>query len=150
MTFLESHLSSCSYSLNKKDRCTIHVHSTIVTIISPAPLRFGCEKCVLVGDPKQLAPPIQGSDSAHQSGLERTLFERLVAMRYNPVVLRTQYRCHPTLSAISNRLLRSQYSLMPRCSCPPGARKSDVLNELSCHRHLSPLEFQRIQSDCSF
>ena len=44
----------------------------------------------------------------------------------------------------------AQISLVPRRSRPPGERPSGVLNELSRHRHLSPLEFQRVQSDCSF
>lgn len=59
---------------------------------------------VLVGDPKQLAPTIQGSEASHQQGLEQTLFERLVLMGHEPVILRTQYRCHPRLSAIPNSL----------------------------------------------
>lgn len=41
---------------------------------------FECEKLVLVGDPKQLPPTIQGSESAHDSGLEQTLFDRLCLM----------------------------------------------------------------------
>ena len=43
-------------------------------------VRFGCEQLILVGDPRQLAPTIQGSQPAHQHGLEQTLFERLAAM----------------------------------------------------------------------
>ena len=42
---------------------------------------------------------------------------------------------------------------IPACSLvsrPPGERTSGVLIELSRHRHLSPLEFQMIQSECSF
>ncbi|KAM7052071.1 5'-3' DNA helicase ZGRF1 isoform 2-T3 [Acridotheres tristis] len=66
--------------------------------------RFQCEKLVLVGDPKQLPPTIQGSESVHEQGLEQTLFDRLCLMGHNPVVLRTQYRCHPALSAIANEL----------------------------------------------
>ena len=38
-------------------------------------------------------------------------------------------------------------SLMPRRSRPPGKITYGVLNELSRHRHLCPLEFQRVQSD---
>ncbi|RLV96717.1 hypothetical protein DV515_00012520 [Chloebia gouldiae] len=56
--------------------------------------RFHCEKLVLVGDPKQLPPTIQGSESVHGQGLEQTLFDRLCLM----------YRCHPALSAIANEL----------------------------------------------
>ncbi|XP_063271132.1 5'-3' DNA helicase ZGRF1 [Prinia subflava] len=66
--------------------------------------RFQCEKLVLVGDPKQLPPTIQGSESVHEQGLEQTLFDRLCLMGHNPILLRTQYRCHPALSAIANEL----------------------------------------------
>ena len=67
--------------------------------------RFGCEKLVLVGDPKQLDPTIQcGGDVTHSSGLEQTLFDRLVGMGLAPVVLRTQYRCHPRISAVASEL----------------------------------------------
>ncbi|NWW50691.1 ZGRF1 protein, partial [Pedionomus torquatus] len=66
--------------------------------------RFQCEKLVLVGDPKQLPPTIQGSESVHDQGLEQTLFDRLCLMGHKPVLLRTQYRCHPAISAIANEL----------------------------------------------
>ncbi|XP_070273142.1 5'-3' DNA helicase ZGRF1 [Myotis yumanensis] len=66
--------------------------------------RFECEKLVLVGDPKQLPPTIQGSDAAHENGLEQTLFDRLCLMGHKPVLLRTQYRCHPAIAAVANDL----------------------------------------------
>ncbi|NXT18351.1 ZGRF1 protein, partial [Syrrhaptes paradoxus] len=66
--------------------------------------RFQCEKLVLVGDPKQLPPTIQGSESAHEKGLEQTLFDRLCLMGHKTILLRTQYRCHPAISAIANEL----------------------------------------------
>ncbi|XP_074760014.1 5'-3' DNA helicase ZGRF1 [Athene noctua] len=66
--------------------------------------RFQCEKLVLVGDPKQLPPTIQGSESVHEMGLEQTLFDRLCLMGHKPILLRTQYRCHPAISAIANEL----------------------------------------------
>ncbi|XP_060248703.1 protein ZGRF1 isoform X1 [Meriones unguiculatus] len=66
--------------------------------------RFECEKLILVGDPKQLPPTIQGSDAAHENGLEQTLFNRLCLMGHKPILLRTQYRCHPVISAIANDL----------------------------------------------
>lgn len=49
--------------------------------------RFGCEKLILVGDPKQLPPTIQGSESAHDNGLEQTLFDRLCLMVCTPAHL---------------------------------------------------------------
>ncbi|NXV24054.1 ZGRF1 protein, partial [Cepphus grylle] len=66
--------------------------------------RFQCEKLVLVGDPKQLPPTVQGSESIHEQGLEQTLFDRLCLMGHQPILLRTQYRCHPAISAIANEL----------------------------------------------
>ncbi|NXJ97954.1 ZGRF1 protein, partial [Corythaixoides concolor] len=66
--------------------------------------RFQCEKLVLVGDPKQLPPTIQGSESVHEKGLEQTLFDRLCLMGHQTILLRTQYRCHPAISAIANEL----------------------------------------------
>ncbi|XP_027514712.1 protein ZGRF1 isoform X3 [Corapipo altera] len=66
--------------------------------------RFQCEKLVLVGDPRQLPPTVQGSESVHEQGLEQTLFDRLCLMGHKAILLRTQYRCHPALSAIANEL----------------------------------------------
>ncbi|NXX11947.1 ZGRF1 protein, partial [Podargus strigoides] len=66
--------------------------------------RFQCEKLILVGDPKQLPPTVQGSESVHAQGLEQTLFDRLCSMGHKRVLLRTQYRCHPAISAIANEL----------------------------------------------
>ncbi|XP_060575626.1 protein ZGRF1-like [Ruditapes philippinarum] len=66
--------------------------------------RFACQKLLLVGDPKQLDPTIQGADAAHQNGLEQTMFDRLIKMGSVPTLLRTQYRCHPYISAVANNL----------------------------------------------
>ncbi|NXU55923.1 ZGRF1 protein, partial [Turnix velox] len=66
--------------------------------------RFQCEKLILVGDPKQLPPTVQGSESVHEKGLEQTLFDRLCLMGHKTILLRTQYRCHPAISAIANEL----------------------------------------------
>ncbi|KAK2185327.1 hypothetical protein NP493_240g05009 [Ridgeia piscesae] len=66
--------------------------------------RFHCSKLVLVGDPKQLSPTIQGSEAAHSQGLEQTLFDRLLLMGHQATMLHTQYRCHPDISAIANEL----------------------------------------------
>ncbi|XP_077332873.1 5'-3' DNA helicase ZGRF1 isoform X1 [Lithobates pipiens] len=66
--------------------------------------RFQCEKLILVGDPKQLSPTIQGSEAAHEGGLEQTLFDRLCLMGHQAIMLRTQYRCHPVISSVANEL----------------------------------------------
>ncbi|XP_048457336.1 protein ZGRF1 [Rhincodon typus] len=93
-------MNNLSFPLVLLDEC-----SQITEPVSLLPIaRFGCEKLILVGDPKQLPPTIQGSESAHEAGLEQTLFDRMCLMGHNPIMLRTQYRCHPTISAITNEL----------------------------------------------
>ncbi|XP_038648115.1 protein ZGRF1-like isoform X3 [Scyliorhinus canicula] len=93
-------MNNLSFPLVLLDEC-----SQITEPVSLLPIaRFGCEKLILVGDPKQLPPTIQGSESADGAGLEQTLFDRMCLMGYNPIMLRTQYRCHPTISAITNEL----------------------------------------------
>ncbi|CAH2300748.1 ZGRF1 isoform X1, partial [Pelobates cultripes] len=66
--------------------------------------RFQCEKLILVGDPKQLSPTIQGSEAAHDCGLEQTIFDRLCKMGHKAILLKTQYRCHPAISSVANEL----------------------------------------------
>ncbi|MEW5302806.1 MAG: hypothetical protein WDW36_005553 [Sanguina aurantia] len=92
-------------------------------------LRSRCRYVIAAGDPYQLPPvistpsllacpprPPASASTPHPSnpqapaqpqqqyGLLRPLFVRLVQSGYVPHLLRTQYRCHPCLSAIPNRL----------------------------------------------
>jgi superfamily I DNA and/or RNA helicase len=67
------------------------------------PLRFGCRKLILVGDPRQL-PPTVLSRSAERAGLNRSLFERLERAEHEVVMLSIQYRMHPEI-----RVFPSQY-----------------------------------------
>ncbi|XP_058405906.1 protein ZGRF1 isoform X2 [Diceros bicornis minor] len=119
-------------------------------ITEPASLlpiaRFECEKLILVGDPKQLPPTIQGSDAAHENGLEQTLFDRLCLMGHKPVLLRTQYRCHPVISAIANDLFYEGH-LMNGVS---EAERSPLLEWLPtlCFYNVQGLE--QIERDNSF
>ena len=62
------------------------------------PLKYGCSKCILVGDPKQL-PPTVLSQSAARYGYDQSLFVRM--QRNFPAdvhLLDTQYRMHPEIS----------------------------------------------------
>ena len=60
---------------------------------------------MLVGDPLQLAPTIcVPCVSSKNKSLERTLFDRLVSFGYPIQRLFIQYRCHPQVSNIVNRL----------------------------------------------
>ncbi|XP_066488441.1 5'-3' DNA helicase ZGRF1 [Tiliqua scincoides] len=100
--------AACPFPCMKNLKFHIVVLDECSQMTEPASLlpiaRFNCEKLILVGDPKQLPPTIQGSESAHGDGLEQTLFDRLCLMGHEPILLRTQYRCHPAISAITNDL----------------------------------------------
>ncbi|KAI3397342.1 hypothetical protein diail_11000 [Diaporthe ilicicola] len=63
------------------------------------PLKYGCTKCILVGDPKQL-PPTVLSQSAARFGYDQSLFVRMQRNHPQDVhLLDTQYRMHPEISA---------------------------------------------------
>ena len=98
-----------TFDVVEKISCPILILDECSQMTEPLSLlpifRFQPQLAVLVGDPKQLAPTL--SYSLHQkllpkSGLERTLFERLLKLDYEPILLNMQYRCHPDISAISN------------------------------------------------
>nr|XP_023420114.1 protein ZGRF1 [Cavia porcellus] len=93
-------MSDLSFPVVVLDECSQMTEPTSLLPIA----RFQCEKLILVGDPKQLPPTIQGSEAAHENGLEQTLFSRLCLMGHKPIPLRTQYRCHPAISAVANDL----------------------------------------------
>jgi KaiC/GvpD/RAD55 family RecA-like ATPase len=60
------------------------------------PVVKGCRQLVLVGDHQQL-PPTVISKRAESGGLNRSLFDRLIACGLESMMLTTQYRMHPTL-----------------------------------------------------
>lgn len=63
------------------------------------PLKYGCAKCILVGDPKQL-PPTVFSKEAARFQYEQSLFVRMQGNHPDSVhLLDTQYRMHPDISA---------------------------------------------------
>ena len=67
------------------------------------PLKYGCAKCIMVGDPKQL-PPTVLSREASRFQYEQSLFVRMQANQPNDVhLLDTQYRMHPEISAFPSR-----------------------------------------------
>ncbi|OKL62806.1 hypothetical protein UA08_01469 [Talaromyces atroroseus] len=62
------------------------------------PLKYGCAKCILVGDPKQL-PPTVLSKAASRFQYEQSLFVRMQTNHPNDVhLLDIQYRMHPAIS----------------------------------------------------
>lgn len=67
------------------------------------PLKYGCCKCVLVGDPKQL-PPTVLSQSAARFGYGQSLFVRMQQNHPKSIhLLDMQYRMHPEISVFPSR-----------------------------------------------
>lgn len=98
-----------------KDTVGLLIVDEISQLLEPVILmpitRFGAKCMVLIGDPLQLPPNIPNGFSGNGKGLEQSLFSRLASDPTSPqegwlapVVLRTQYRCHPQISEISNKL----------------------------------------------
>lgn len=74
-----------------------------VEMSSLIPLKYGCVKCVLVGDPKQL-PPTVFSKEAARFQYEQSLFVRMQNNFADEVhLLDTQYRMHPDISVFPSR-----------------------------------------------
>ena len=62
------------------------------------PLKYGCAKCIMVGDPKQLPPTVLSREAARFQ-YEQSLFVRMQANSPDHVhLLDTQYRMHPEIS----------------------------------------------------
>ncbi|KAG6031692.1 hypothetical protein E4U41_007480 [Claviceps citrina] len=67
------------------------------------PLKYGCCKCILVGDPKQL-PPTVLSQSAARFGYDQSLFVRMQQNHPKSVhLLDMQYRMHPEISTFPSK-----------------------------------------------
>ena len=63
------------------------------------PLKYGCSKCILVGDPKQLPPTVLSREAARFQ-YEQSLFVRMQANHPDDVhLLDTQNRMHPDISS---------------------------------------------------
>ncbi|KAK4548283.1 hypothetical protein LTR36_010153 [Oleoguttula mirabilis] len=74
-----------------------------VEMSSLIPLKYGCVKCIMVGDPKQL-PPTVFSKEAAKFQYEQSLFVRMQNNFADEVhLLDTQYRMHPEISAFPSR-----------------------------------------------
>ncbi|KAK8048702.1 helicase sen1 [Apiospora phragmitis] len=62
------------------------------------PLKYGCSKCILVGDPKQLPPTVLNQRAA-RFGYDQSLFVRMQRNHGDYIhLLDTQYRMHPEIS----------------------------------------------------
>ena len=67
------------------------------------PLKYGCAKCILVGDPKQLPPTVLSREAARYQ-YEQSLFARMEKNHRKDIhLLDTQYRMHPEISIFPSR-----------------------------------------------
>ena len=67
------------------------------------PLKYGCSKCIMVGDPKQLPPTVLSREAARFQ-YEQSLFVRMQANSPTNVhLLDTQYRMHPEISTFPSQ-----------------------------------------------
>ncbi|KAF9123650.1 DEAD-box type RNA helicase [Mortierella sp. 14UC] len=74
-----------------------------VEISSLIPLKYGCKRCILVGDPNQL-PPTVISQLAAKYDYNQSLFVRIQKLAQTSVhLLSIQYRMHPDISAFPSR-----------------------------------------------
>jgi len=62
------------------------------------PMKLGCRRLILVGDPQQL-PATCFSAIAMAHGYDRSLFQRLQMSQFKVNMLETQYRMHPAISS---------------------------------------------------
>jgi senataxin len=68
------------------------------------PLKYGCNKCILVGDPKQLPPTVLSREAARFQ-YEQSLFARMEKNHPKSIhLLDTQYRMHPEISQFPSRM----------------------------------------------
>nr|POE59118.1 helicase sen1 [Quercus suber] len=75
-----------------------------VEMSSLIPLKYGCVKCIMVGDPKQL-PPTVFSKEAAKFQYEQSLFVRMQRNFADEVhLLDTQYRMHPDISMFPSKM----------------------------------------------
>ncbi|KAG2359476.1 SEN1 N terminal-domain-containing protein [Suillus spraguei] len=75
-----------------------------IELSSLIPLKFRCQRCIMVGDPQQL-PPTVLSQEACKYRYNQSLFVRLQKHRPDAVhLLSIQYRMHPDISCLPSRI----------------------------------------------
>ncbi|EGN98396.1 hypothetical protein SERLA73DRAFT_109860 [Serpula lacrymans var. lacrymans S7.3] len=75
-----------------------------IELSSLIPLKFKCQRCIMVGDPQQL-PPTVLSQEACKFQYNQSLFVRLQKHRPEAVhLLSIQYRMHPDISQLPSRI----------------------------------------------
>ncbi|CDJ66282.1 tRNA-splicing endonuclease positive effector protein, putative [Eimeria necatrix] len=83
------------------DTVVVDEASQAVELATLIPLRLGCRRLILVGDPKQL-PATIFSRVAIQLRYDRSLFQRLEGAGQPTNMLSQQYRMHPAISRFAS------------------------------------------------
>ncbi|KAI9652901.1 MAG: DEAD-box type RNA helicase [Alyxoria varia] len=85
------------------DSVVIDEAAQCVELSALIPLKYGCAKCILVGDPQQLPPTVFSREAANFK-YEQSLFVRMQERHPDAVnLLDTQYRMHPEISIFPSR-----------------------------------------------
>uniref|UniRef100_A0A0G4ICB4 AAA+ ATPase domain-containing protein n=1 Tax=Chromera velia CCMP2878 TaxID=1169474 RepID=A0A0G4ICB4_9ALVE len=79
------------------DTVVVDEASQGVELSTLVPLKLGCRRLILVGDPKQL-PATVFSQTAEDHGYDQSLFQRLEKAKHPVQRLTVQYRMHPLIS----------------------------------------------------
>lgn len=95
-------LSCAGYSMFSQldrgfDTVLVDEAAQAVEVSTLIPLKYGCQRVILVGDPNQL-PATLFSPTAVANKYDLSLFERLMACNHPVHMLSTQYRMHPDIS----------------------------------------------------
>ncbi|OAO17990.1 tRNA splicing endonuclease [Blastocystis sp. ATCC 50177/Nand II] len=100
-------LSSSGLSAFDSDYVNRHFSTLIVDEACQAtevstliPLLLNPEKCILIGDPRQLPATVLSENT--QNNYNLSLFERLTNNYHYSYLLNVQYRCHPKIAAFPN------------------------------------------------
>ncbi|KAI9319888.1 AAA domain-containing protein [Dichotomocladium elegans] len=110
-----------------------------IEISSLIPLKYDCQRCILVGDPNQL-PPTVLSQMATKYRYDQSLFMRLEnAAPDNVYLLNIQYRMHPAISAFpSNFFYKSLLHDAPDMA-------KNTAAPWHSHQYLSPYLFFNVE-----
>eukprot|EP00917_Polyrhabdina_sp_WS-2016_P024767 GHVP01053500.1.p1 GENE.GHVP01053500.1~~GHVP01053500.1.p1 ORF type:complete len:651 (-),score=133.53 GHVP01053500.1:488-2419(-) len=85
------------------DTVVIDEASQGVELSTLIPLRLGCRRLILVGDPRQLSATVF-SQLAILKNYDQSLFQRLENVGAKINILSSQYRMHPTISRFSSEV----------------------------------------------
>ena len=100
---LESSMKKCLDSIIF-DTIIIDEATQAVEVASILPIVHHPNKLILVGDQKQLGPIITGEANLDKFHFKSSLFVRLLGRGFNHIMLDVQYRMHPIISELPNRL----------------------------------------------